>query len=141
MGLSVHSSKIFNNSVTHQCPGSGFWVSSLRFPWFSHHWNRMATASSYRVHSNTSYSYSSASKGRTEQASASMKTSSLPSPPATADFFLLPWLCHIFELIKIMGKGKTTQQTPPQETSFQCLNRIKDSVAKESGNGFWIDDK
>ena len=109
---------------------SRLWVSSLRFPWVNH-WNRVITAS---------YSFSTASGVRKEQVSVSVKTYTLPWPPATADFFLLPWLCHMFALVTITGKRKANHHVPAQYTHCQHLNRIKDSLArKESSNGFWID--
>ena len=109
---------------------SRLWVSSLRFPWLNH-WNRVIIAL---------YSFSKASRVRKDQVSVSVKTYTLPWPPATADFFLLPWLCHMFALVTITGKRKANHDVPAQYTHCQHLNRIKDSLArKESNNGFWID--
>ena len=117
MGLSADSCKIFNNLVVQQYSDSG--SSSLGFPWL-YHWNRVIIAS---------YSFSKASRVRKDQVSVSMKTYTLPWPPATADFFLLPWLCHMFALVTITGKRKANHDVPAQYTHCQHLNRIKDSLA------------
>lgn len=100
---------------------SRLWVSSLRFSWLNH-WSRVIIAS---------YSFSTASRVRKEQVSVSVKTYTLPWPPATADFFLLPWLCHMFALSTITGKRKANHDVPAQNTHCQHLNRIKDSLAKK----------
>lgn len=96
-------------------------VSSLRFPWLNH-WSRVIIAS---------YSFSTASRVRKEQVSVSVKTYTLPWPPATSDFFLLPWLCHMFALLTITGKRKANHDVPAQYTHCQHLNRIKDSLARK----------